>query len=114
MLTTRRGFLAALAASFVADPERLLWVPGAKMISIPKPYQAIPPFNMQAFMALAMKAIADSIEQQIRSHWDGNNYRRETLTRSIPIPHSVGRKSLRSVGTQNSIALTMLPNTLIL
>jgi|ERR1019366_2426481 hypothetical protein len=33
----RRGFLAALAGLMVADPERLLWVPGKKLISIPKP-----------------------------------------------------------------------------
>jgi hypothetical protein len=37
MNPTRRGFLAALAAGFVIDPERLLWVPGKKLISIPKP-----------------------------------------------------------------------------
>lgn len=34
---SRRGFLGALAASFVADPERLLFVPGKKLISIPAP-----------------------------------------------------------------------------
>jgi hypothetical protein len=34
-MTSRRGFLASLAAAFVADPERLLWVPGAKTISVP-------------------------------------------------------------------------------
>lgn len=34
----RRGFLATLAAAFVApDPERLLWVPGARLISVPAP-----------------------------------------------------------------------------
>lgn len=33
----RRGFLAALAGAFVVDPERALWVPGKKLISIPKP-----------------------------------------------------------------------------
>lgn len=33
----RRGFLAALAGAFVTDPERLLWVPGKKLISIPAP-----------------------------------------------------------------------------
>jgi hypothetical protein len=37
----RRGFLSALfggaAAAATLDPERLLWVPGAKTISIPKP-----------------------------------------------------------------------------
>lgn len=35
----RRGFLGALAASaaaFALYPERALWVPGAKTISIPK------------------------------------------------------------------------------
>ena len=32
----RRGFLAALAGAFVADPERALWVPGKKLISVPK------------------------------------------------------------------------------
>ena len=31
----RRGFLASLIAGAVLDPERLLWVPGAKLISIP-------------------------------------------------------------------------------
>lgn len=33
---TRRGFLASLSA-FTLDPERALWVPGAKHISIPAP-----------------------------------------------------------------------------
>jgi len=31
----RRGFLASIAAAFVCDPERLLWEPGKKLISIP-------------------------------------------------------------------------------
>ena len=33
----RRLFLGAIASAFVADPERLLWTPGRKLISIPKP-----------------------------------------------------------------------------
>ncbi len=34
----RRGFLTTLAAGLVApDPEKLLWVPGRKLISIPRP-----------------------------------------------------------------------------
>ena len=38
-MTSRRAFLGALAASaaFALDPERALWVPGAKTISIPRP-----------------------------------------------------------------------------
>lgn len=33
----RRSFLAALAAGLALDPERALWRPGAKLISVPKP-----------------------------------------------------------------------------
>lgn len=34
----RRSFLTAIAAAFVApDPERLLWTPEKKLISIPAP-----------------------------------------------------------------------------
>ncbi len=36
-MTSRRTFLAALGAAFALDPERLLWVPGAKTISVPAP-----------------------------------------------------------------------------
>jgi len=37
MNLSRRGVLAFLAAGLALDPERLLWVPGKKLISIPKP-----------------------------------------------------------------------------
>jgi hypothetical protein len=33
----RRAFLAAAAAALAYDPERALWVPGAKTISVPAP-----------------------------------------------------------------------------
>ena len=33
----QRGFLAGLIAAAVLDPERLLWVPAKKTISIPRP-----------------------------------------------------------------------------
>jgi hypothetical protein len=36
-MTSRRGFLGALLGAAVLDPEKLLWVPGAKTISIPRP-----------------------------------------------------------------------------
>ena len=38
-MLNRRGFLTSLAAALVApvDPDRLLWVPGARLYSIPKP-----------------------------------------------------------------------------
>lgn len=34
---TRRSFLAAAASAFTLDPERALWIRGAKTISIPAP-----------------------------------------------------------------------------
>lgn len=34
---TRRSFFGLLAAAFTLDPKRLLWTPGRKFISIPKP-----------------------------------------------------------------------------
>ncbi len=39
----RRGFLSALIASCGLDPERLLYVPGAKLISIPAPSVILAP-----------------------------------------------------------------------
>lgn len=39
----RRGFIGALAAAaFALDPDRALWVPGAKLISIPAPRLRVP------------------------------------------------------------------------
>jgi len=40
----RRAFLASLggAAALALDPERALWVPGAKLISIPAPRVLVP------------------------------------------------------------------------
>lgn len=37
MSATRRGFLASLLAGATLDAERLLWKPGERLISIPKP-----------------------------------------------------------------------------
>lgn len=34
----RRNFISALLGAATLDPERLLWVPGQKLISIPKPF----------------------------------------------------------------------------
>jgi hypothetical protein len=37
VVTNRRAFLATLAAALVLDPERALWVPGKKLISLGRP-----------------------------------------------------------------------------
>lgn len=53
-MLNRRGFLTALAGAFVApDPEKLLWVPGKKLISVPKAPRVevciFPPLPMPAW-----------------------------------------------------------------
>lgn len=40
-MLNRRGFLGSMVAAFALDPERALWVPGAKTISIPKTSQNV-------------------------------------------------------------------------
>jgi hypothetical protein len=42
----RRAFIAALLGGAVLDPEKLLWVPGWKLISIPAP--RLGPFHVWA------------------------------------------------------------------
>jgi hypothetical protein len=37
-MLSRRVFLGSLAAAFAIDPERALWVPGAKKLFIPPPH----------------------------------------------------------------------------
>lgn len=38
----RRGFLSALAGALAIDPERALWAPGKKLISVPAPNVYVP------------------------------------------------------------------------
>lgn len=66
----RRGFLQALigsAAALTLDPERLLWVPGAKTISIP------PPVVVNDFSAFFFEVMLPALNRKI---WE--NYRRKT------------------------------------
>lgn len=77
----RRAFFGVLAAGLVAaaDPERLLWVPGRKLISIPKPppssgidYSLGPPLTIVEFWYKR----------------DGVVYRREVGGIALPTPWS--------------------------
>jgi hypothetical protein len=45
----RRGFITTLLAGAVLDPERLLWTPGKKLISIPPamPYTPLVPLTKE-------------------------------------------------------------------
>jgi len=53
----RRSFLAAPAAGLVLDSDRLLWRPGAKLISIPKPA----PLIIRGWALGPLLAIGDEI-----------------------------------------------------
>lgn len=47
----RRGFIGALAAAaFALDPDHALWVPGAKLISIPAPPPELSVLTTRAFL----------------------------------------------------------------
>lgn len=51
---TRRGFFALAAVAAAVDPERLLWIPGRKLISIPAPRRVPAPgdvFTMSGRLA---------------------------------------------------------------
>ncbi len=72
----RRAFLAALvgAAAAAADPERLLWVPGRKLISIPAPRFLV--FHTGAFCltfgpSLISQTQGSSIRVPLRRVGDG-------------------------------------------
>lgn len=52
----RRSFLAAIAAAFVApDPEKLLWLPGKKVISVP------PARKVELATPVAWQAIVEDV-----------------------------------------------------
>jgi hypothetical protein len=61
----RRGFLALLAGA-VLDPERLLWRPGARLISIPAPAPA--PARIQVCEILTPEVISSEVLRMIQAH----------------------------------------------
>ena len=59
----RRGFLgllAGVAAGATLDPERLLWRPGAKLISVPKAQVVVTQWELAPFEFLGMKIITSA------------------------------------------------------
>ena len=83
----RRGFLAALAAAFVTDPEKLLWVPGQKLISIPAPH---PYVSAAGSIAWKMDALRDCLEDLVLLQdvlWERVTRKEETSIFDIPYRH---------------------------
>lgn len=66
----RRGFLGALLGSLALDPERALWIPGRKLISIPRPAE-----DWQGLYNAYTSNIAEAIRLSPKCPWVG------------PLPH---------------------------
>ena len=66
MESTRRNFLGCLAAALVLDPERALWVPGKKLISIPKPK---PPLADGQVLLISYQDAAGYVYQESYLAW---------------------------------------------
>ena len=60
----RRGFLALVGATFAIDPERLMWTPGKKLISIPTATLEPTMDDLREYWRHTAKAIADKYDQQ--------------------------------------------------
>jgi hypothetical protein len=85
----RRGFLGALLAGATLDPERLLWRPGAKLISIPSPPRAIwfeaEPICARAFRLLGLLRVDETPRPE------DMRYALATLARLVHVEHRHGR-----------------------
>lgn len=86
----RRGFIGSLlgaTSALVLDPERLLWVPGAKTISIPAPHRH----------GNTMWAQSDLVRQKLYPAWKYRNFTLDAQqiamisARDFRIPFSVAR-----------------------
>lgn len=76
----RRAFFASLTAAFALDPERVLWTPGKKLISIPKPRRryrlAFDPYlteDIEPVLLLTQAAVDRANAERGRIAWE---YRR--------------------------------------
>jgi len=65
----RREFIASLAAAFALDPERLLWIPGAKKIFIPSA-------EIKVFSVEEMETWTevDAVGRMFEVAWAGRQY----------------------------------------
>ena len=63
----RRGFLGLLSAALTLDPERLLWRPGAKLISIPQPRPIMEWVNIEVNVDVGYAQLRDTFPWIISS-----------------------------------------------
>lgn len=62
MELSRRGFLSSLAAAFILDPEKLLWKPGAKLISVPVPSVIEPGYSVADVVYAQLELVRPHLE----------------------------------------------------
>lgn len=94
-MTSRRGFLSALlglSAGAALDPERLLWVPGAKLISI----SAVKPISFYSvYFQRELRHLLQNqftFAQVINRQYE--NWPKEGTSLIVPTPPIRGRGSL--------------------
>jgi len=86
-MMNRRSFLALLAASLTLDPERMLWIPGRKLISVPKPRARGNRFltsDMILDMAMERYAVESAILMLADSRYDAC-WKREKIGDTIRV-----------------------------
>lgn len=83
----RRGFFGALfgaaAAAATLEPEKLLWVPGAKMISIPSPVGTFHTFDW--ITKETLRILVADIDRQA-AYWAFNNKLNYKVGEKIYVP----------------------------
>jgi len=85
----RRRFLSVLAGGFTAamtlDPERLLWVPGSKLISIPNTIRVATPdeilmdWNTVNTMVFQILYAPSEVDRTMSPFWKNHYLHREHL-----------------------------------
>lgn len=85
MKLSRRGLFGLLAAPLVLDPERLLWVPGQKLISIPPTTPRI--VTIDWFTRETLRILAENLRLDALTQFGYFTYPRigETITVRRPI-----------------------------
>lgn len=95
----RRGFLGVLGA-FALDPERALWVPGAKKISVPAARDFEELFRERYFRPAAM-----AIHQKMLAEYNARITLVMERVAKYPVP-SFGGAGCRPVGSEPPVGQT--------
>lgn len=91
MAMTRRGlFQFFTAAAIAADPEKLLWVPGQKLISIPTPINNI--IGIADILQDTIEMVRPKLEEMVRA----NMQMTKLLQKSYPRVDHISKEMYRA------------------